>query len=210
MRPRSHQARSLAARKFAPSGATLMDEKPPNSLNLEVRTRPPRNSSWPNSRRPGSRWSKAAIGSDCISMAVGGDGGAAFFFCAAAGPANAARTTSAMAAQRQSSRVAMALAYLRPPGAGIEEASPRPATRCSGCGRTAPRAARWRRLLVEQLGQLLGHGAAELLGVDDGDGAAIVARHVVADADGDQLDRRAQSRSPRSPSADGARDSCRD
>jgi hypothetical protein len=29
------------------------------------------------------------------------------------------------------------------------------------------------------------------LGVDDGDGAAVVARHVVADADGDQLDRRA-------------------
>ena len=46
--------------------------------------------------------------------------------------------------------------------------------------------------LVEQLGELLHHRAAELLGVDDGDGAAVVARHVVADADGDQLDRRAR------------------
>src|SRR5215475_5359733 len=45
------------------------------------------------------------------------------------------------------------------------------------------------RLLVEQLGQLLQHGAAELLGVDDRHGAAVVARHVVADADGDQLHR---------------------
>ena len=48
-----------------------------------------------------------------------------------------------------------------------------------------------------KLGQLLGHGAAELLGIDDGDGAPVIARHVMADADGDELDRRAQSRSPR-------------
>ena len=48
------------------------------------------------------------------------------------------------------------------------------------------------RLLLEQLGELLGHHAAELLGIHDGDGAAIVARHVVADADRDQLDRRAR------------------
>ena len=47
-------------------------------------------------------------------------------------------------------------------------------------------------VLLEQLGELLGHRAAELLGIDDGDGAAIIARHVVADADGDQLDRRAR------------------
>src|SRR5207247_3256800 len=45
--------------------------------------------------------------------------------------------------------------------------------------------------LAEQFGELLGNGAAELFGVDDGDGAAIVARHVVADADRDQFDRRA-------------------
>src|SRR5262245_16423457 len=49
-----------------------------------------------------------------------------------------------------------------------------------------------RSVLVEQLGELLGHRAAELLGIDDGDGSAIVARHVVADADRNQLDRRAQ------------------
>ena len=43
-------------------------------------------------------------------------------------------------------------------------------------------------LLVEQRGKLLHHGAAQLIGVDDGDGATVVARHIVADADGKQLD----------------------
>src|SRR5664280_2033787 len=37
-------------------------------------------------------------------------------------------------------------------------------------------------VFFEQLGKLLGHGAAELLGVDDGDGAPVIARHIVADA----------------------------
>src|SRR5262249_42888076 len=46
--------------------------------------------------------------------------------------------------------------------------------------------------LVEQRGELLHHGAAQLVGIDDRDGAAVVAGHVVADADGDQLDRRAR------------------
>src|SRR3546814_649683 len=58
-----------------------------------------------------------------------------------------------------------------------------------GGGAAAPRAGAL--LLVEQGGELLHHGAAELLGVDDGDGAAIVAGHVMADADRHQLDRRA-------------------
>src|SRR2546430_4686801 len=49
----------------------------------------------------------------------------------------------------------------------------------------------WPMRLAEQFGELFGDGAAELFGVDDGDGAAIVARDVVADADRDQLDWRA-------------------
>ena len=43
--------------------------------------------------------------------------------------------------------------------------------------------------LFEQLGQLVYHGAAELFGVDDGHRTAVVAGHVVADADRQQLDR---------------------
>jgi hypothetical protein len=37
--------------------------------------------------------------------------------------------------------------------------------------------------LLEQFGQLVGHDAAQLLGIDDGDRAAVIAGHVVADAD---------------------------
>src|SRR4051812_49193768 len=55
----------------------------------------------------------------------------------------------------------------------------------AGCGGDRPMG------LAEQFGELFGDGAAEFFGVDDGDGAAIVARDVVADADRDQLDRRA-------------------
>ena len=47
-------------------------------------------------------------------------------------------------------------------------------------------------VLVEQLGKLLGHHAGKLLCVGDGDGAAIIAGDVVADADGEQLDRGAR------------------
>src|SRR5215475_7037900 len=45
--------------------------------------------------------------------------------------------------------------------------------------------------LAEQLSELFGNRAAKLLGIDDGDRAAIIARDVMPDADRDQLDRRA-------------------
>ncbi len=44
-------------------------------------------------------------------------------------------------------------------------------------------------VLREQLRQLFGHDAAEFLSVDDGHRAPVVARDVVADADGDELER---------------------
>ena len=46
-----------------------------------------------------------------------------------------------------------------------------------------------RKVLVEQLGKLLGHDAGKLLGVGHGDGAPIVAGDVMADADGQKLHR---------------------
>ena len=54
-----------------------------------------------------------------------------------------------------------------------------------------PRHGLGRGLFGEQFGQLFGHGAAQFLGIDDGDGALVVARHVMADADGDEFDGRA-------------------
>src|SRR5216683_8232136 len=44
--------------------------------------------------------------------------------------------------------------------------------------------------LAEQFGEFLGDGAAEFFSVHDGDGAAIIARHIMTDADRDQFDRR--------------------
>jgi hypothetical protein len=43
----------------------------------------------------------------------------------------------------------------------------------------------------KQIGQLVGHGAGQFLRIDDGDRTAVIAGHVMADADGEQLDRRA-------------------
>ena len=40
--------------------------------------------------------------------------------------------------------------------------------------------------LAEQFGEFFGDGTAEFLGIDDGDGTAIIARDVVTDADRDQ------------------------
>ena len=48
-----------------------------------------------------------------------------------------------------------------------------------------------RGVLIEKIGELVGNGAAQLLGIDDGDSAPVMARHVVTDADGDKLDGRA-------------------
>ena len=43
-------------------------------------------------------------------------------------------------------------------------------------------------VFLEELGQFLGHGAAQFLRVNDGHGALVVARHIMAYADGDKLD----------------------
>jgi len=40
----------------------------------------------------------------------------------------------------------------------------------------------------KQIDQLLGHGAAKLLRIHDGHRLAIIARHVMADADGGEFD----------------------
>ena len=42
-------------------------------------------------------------------------------------------------------------------------------------------------MFLEQLGEFLGHCTAEFLGVDNCHGAAIVARHIMTNTDGDQL-----------------------
>src|SRR5262245_30518074 len=86
----------------------------------------------------------------------------------------------------------MTLTALWPPrGGGIEECRrrTRPNIRLA---QTRAYLTVLRRMFIKQLGKLFGHGAAQLLGVHDGHGAAVVASHIVADADCDQLDWRAR------------------
>src|SRR5947207_1253814 len=68
MRPRNHQPRSVSARKRDPSACTRSAETPPNCLNDEVSTRPPRNSSIPKRNCDGLPGAKAAIGFAAISI----------------------------------------------------------------------------------------------------------------------------------------------
>jgi hypothetical protein len=49
------------------------------------------------------------------------------------------------------------------------------------------------RVAVEQRGQLFGHRTGQLLGIGDRDRAVVIARHVMADADGQKLHRLALS-----------------
>ena len=150
---------------------------------------PPRYSSIPKRRRSGSRWSKDGIGRAWISISAGAAGRLALVlrraFRGSRRRNGQHRDERDRGVTGASPRMAALPSALWGPD---RENVPTPATRRSAAAPT-PRGPGG--LLVEQLGELVGHGAAELLGVDDGDGAAVVARHVVADADRDQLDRRA-------------------
>src|SRR5260370_42505615 len=61
-----------------------------------------------------------------------------------------------------------------------------------GSSRVEPPPRRAGRLLVEQFGEFLSHGATELLGIDDDDSAAGGARAVVTAPDRDEFHRRAR------------------
>ena len=68
-------------------------------------------------------------------------------------------------------------------GSGVLQSPARQTSRGSAsAGDAAQRHALVLGHLVEHLGELLHHGAAELLGVDDGHGPAVIAGDVVSDA----------------------------
>src|SRR4051812_15996438 len=185
MRPRSQCPASVTARKRLPSGSIRSPEMPPKSVDGEVNTSPPRNSSLPKRRRSWSRLSKEVIGVARTSMRPCASAGAA-----ASRSAAAARSTAGETGREKS---ATRCPRIRPPASmsgGVEEGRgfARPDVRLVH-GR-APR--RLGGMLVKQFRKLLGHRAPELLGIDDGHGTAVVAGHVMADADGDELDRRAR------------------
>src|SRR5262249_33477521 len=165
----------------SPFASSRRPDNPPKPRYFEVSTRPLRNSSAPKRTRERSRVSKPASGRAFTSIETGAVteyssglyfGGFCTAVCATARFGNAcARNPAAVAVskRRRLNRGIMRSGMQAPPATG------------------GLRDAR----LAEKFGQLLGDGAAELFGVDDGHRAAVVARDVMADADRDQFHRRA-------------------
>src|ERR1051325_10126311 len=167
-----------------PSAATRSADRPPNSFAGDSSTSPPRNSSAPKRLSCVLRGSNASIAWARISMrcTLPSRGG-----CALAGISASARIASK--AQMRETMIFKAklpdhvTAARTGGGYSSMQFAHRPPHRTHDHV--------FGGVLFEQLGELLGHRAAQFLGVDDGDGATIVPRHVMADADRDQLDRRA-------------------
>jgi hypothetical protein len=70
-RPRSQEPISVTVGKWLRSASTRKPEILPNACSLEVRPRPPWNSSAPKRVRAGSFKSKLAMGAAATSMRVG-------------------------------------------------------------------------------------------------------------------------------------------
>ena len=176
MRPRSQEPLSVTAREMAAVGLDIAARRcRRNAFVVEVSARPPRNSSIAEARAR-----RLAIVERGDRRRLDGDAASAPRRSASASASRQRGQRRAAQRARKPSEAADAAAA-QPGGDHATRLPPRRRTRRLGGG-----------VFLEQLGELLGHGAAELLGIDDGDGAAVVARHVVADADGDQLDRRAR------------------
>src|SRR6202011_4581900 len=184
MRPVNQLPLSLTEMKRSPLASSHRHaDSPPKPGKPEVSTSPLRYSSAPKRRREWSLVSKEGIGRALTSIGAGAvtecSSSAARFggwvaSCARALPGSAASESPAAAKFRKRRRVLGARMLSRMQSAA---AARRGGRRAVG--------------LAEQFGKLLGDGAAELFGVDNRDGAAVVAGDVVADADRDQFDRRA-------------------
>src|SRR4051812_31979882 len=179
MRPVNQPPLSEMAMKRSPLASSRRPDKPPKPRNPEVSTSPLRNSSAPKRTRERSRVSKPASGRAFTSIEAGAVteyssglyfGGFCTAVCAAIRCGSASPTNPTAVAVSKRRRLHMGI---------IESGMQAP-----------PATGRLRRAgLAGQLGELFGDRAAKLFGVDDGHGAAVVARHVVADADRDQLHR---------------------
>src|SRR5690349_8824773 len=183
MRPVNQLPLSEMAMKRSPLASSRRPDRPPKPRKRDVSTNPLRNSSAPNRTRARSRVSKPAIGRALTSIETGSVteyssgfvrfGGGCTAVCASACFGSACARNPAAVAVSKRRRLHMGIM-----GSGMQ--TPPPSGR------------RLRRVgLAEQFGELFGDRAAELFGVDDSHRSAIIARHVVADADRDQLDRRA-------------------
>src|SRR5581483_1289333 len=187
MRPVNQLPLSLSAMKCSPLASRRMPDRPPKPGKDEVSTSPLRYSSEPKRTCERSRGSKEAIGRAFTAIATGSVTECSWMAadladswvaaCASAKPGPDAAESPAADISRNRRRESLLLTSLR-----VQAARPR--WRRSG---------RWGCMrLTEQLGELFSEGAAELLGIHDRDRAAIIARHIMTNADRDQLDRRAR------------------
>src|SRR6266404_4921112 len=178
MRPVNQLPLSLTEMKRSPLASSHRHaDSPPKPGKREVSTSPPRYSSAPKRTRWGSRGSKEGIGRALTSIATGAvtDYGLSLGL----NPSPGACAPTSPTARGATELVASSGADFIHPFSRVQ---PAPVAVGGGDGPMG---------LAEQFGELFGDGAAEFFGVDDGDGAAVVAGDVVADADRDQLNRRA-------------------
>src|SRR6516225_5262577 len=185
MRPVNQFPWSLNDMKRSPLASRRIPDSPPKPEKGDVRTSPLQYSSAPNRTRVWSFRSNEAIDLALTSIDTGdgtissGKAGERVAICGQA-RSDAAMVESPTAAdlrkrRREKAACSAAIGLI----ASLMQAPSR-----SVVGGRGPMS------LAEEFGELFGDGAAELFGIDDGDGTTIVAGDVVTDADGDQLDRR--------------------
>src|SRR3954469_12924998 len=215
MRPVNQLPLSLIAMNCSPLASSRKPDNPPKPRNGEVSTSPERYCSAPKRVRARSRVSNAGIarawtssGTGAVTENSSGARGFADSFVAVCAYATAGRSPAA-AEEMKPRRVKSLPSSLRDAPLHAEpESKDRARLVDSGFARGArapecrvmrlrvqparPLRRRRRRAMrfAEQFGELFGDGPAEFLRVDDGHCAPIVARHVVADTDRDQFDRR--------------------
>src|SRR5580704_11165136 len=184
MRPVNQLPLSLKEMKRSPLASSRNPDSPPKPGKGEVRISPLRYSSLPN-----RTWERSRVSNDGSGWALTSIANGAVTECSSAGSAFGGGCVADCA--RKPAGIASAES---PAAVDVRKRRRLTAARITLRMQSAPRAGRPRGRamgLAEQLGELLGDGAAEFLGVDNGDRAAIIARDVVADTDRDQLNRRA-------------------
>ena len=173
---------SLNEMKRSPLASSRSPDSPPKPGKDEVNASPLRYCSDPKRTCELSRGSNEAIGRALTSIDTGtvagassehgGFGGGSVASCAWTMAGSVASDSPAAADCRKRRRRGHVTAFTNAAGAGA--------------GRGGRRAVGF----AEQFGKLFGDGTAQLFGIDDGDGAAIITGDVVTDADRNQLDRR--------------------
>ena len=172
------------ASRVPPDGSRAKPEKPPKWVDLAKMLSPPRKTSLPNFVFSG--WSRSNVkrndrDAHCNRALKRNSGLGEHRWCRRTdeGDAKKSEAKQGQACGRRSS------------AASQRHLVQRPAFGAGGRGVRTLQSSHGK-VLVEQLGELVGHRAGKFFRIGDGDGAPVIAGHVMADADGQQLDGRAR------------------